>query len=31
MLNKYDRFLKERLQDRKEWVKYFTEMYFGDI
>ena len=25
MLNKSDRVLKERLQDRKEWVEYFSE------
>jgi len=25
MLNKSDRVLKERLQNRKEWVEYFSE------
>ena len=25
MLNKSNRVLKERLQDRKEWVEYFSE------
>ena len=31
MLNKSDRVLKERLQDRKEWVEYFQNVYYITI